>query len=396
MRESAATPRWARCTASRLSQATTNARRVGDSRDGAVQSAQYLAERLAFQTIDPFTKLNYERTLRKHAFPVLGAVTVTAIRREDLKVLFERLLAAKASKSLCRNILAPIKQTYEWLIDDRGLALQNPAVRLGKLLHETIDKKKRVTPLAPQDQAAFLDAARTRPRYFFLFLIALRAGLRLSECFGLKWIDFDLENRTVRIERQFREGRLIDRTKKNKVRLVDLSREVVREFRAHRNWGAGRRRARPCVVAVRLHDDDGRADPGEVELHTRKVLRPLVALAGLQRRVTFQNFRQTFCTDLVQTAGERGLLYASEQAGHSSISITADYYGRGASKDKSLVDSLDERVRRAGRRSGSTPRPHQGEPAPAERRVTRQFRGEPSGIRTLDPLIKSQVLYQLS
>src|SRR2546422_2742293 len=44
-----------------------------------------------------------------------------------------------------------------------------------------------------------------------------------------------------------------------------------------------------------------------------------------------------------QTAGERGLLYASEQAGHSSISITADYYGRGASKDKSLVDSLDER-----------------------------------------------------
>ena len=273
MRESAATPRWARCTASRLSQATTNARRVGDSRDGAVQSAQYLAERLAFQTIDPFTKLNYERTLRKHAFPVLGPVTVTAIRREDLKVLFERLLAAKASKSLCRNILAPIKQTYEWLIDDRGLALQNPAVRLGKLLHETIDKKKRVTPLAPQDQAAFLDAARTRPRYFFLFLIALRAGLRLSECFGLKWIDFDLENRTVRIERQFREGRLIDRTKKNKVRLVDLSREVVREFRAHRNW-MEQDGARPCVVAVRLHDDDGRADPREVELHAQGATAP--------------------------------------------------------------------------------------------------------------------------
>ena len=177
---------------------------------------QYLAERLAFQTIDPFTKDNYERTLRKHVFPVLGSVGVTAIQREDLKALFERLLAAKASKSLGRNILAPIKQTYEWLIDDRGLALQNPAVRLGKFLHETIDKKKRVAPLTPQDQAAFLRAARTRPRYFFLFLVALRAGLRLSECFGLQWTDFDLENRTVRIERQFREGKLIDRTKKTR------------------------------------------------------------------------------------------------------------------------------------------------------------------------------------
>ncbi len=42
----------------------------------------------------------------------------------------ERLLAAKASKSLCGNIRAPIKQTFEWLIDDRALALHNPAVRL--------------------------------------------------------------------------------------------------------------------------------------------------------------------------------------------------------------------------------------------------------------------------
>ena len=71
--------------ASRLSQATTNARRVGDSRDGA------------------------------HSPP------------------------------------------------GRAPAEIHVQVRLGKLLHETIDKKKRVTPLVPQDQAAFLVAARTRP-----------------------------------------------------------------------------------------------------------------------------------------------------------------------------------------------------------------------------------------
>src|SRR5207253_258123 len=186
---------------------------------------------------------------------------------------------------------------------------------------------------------------------------AYTPGLRLSECFGLKWIDFDLENRTVRIERQFREERLIDRTKKNKVRLVDLSREVVREFRAHRNWMEQDAAARGLALSPFVFTTTTGGPIRAKSSFTRKVLRPLVALAGLQRRVTFQNFRQTFCTDLVQTAGERGLLYASEQAGHSSISITADYYGRGASKDKSLVDSLDERVRRAGRRSGSTPRP---------------------------------------
>lgn len=355
--------------------------------------SEYLAERLAFQTIDPFTKDNYERALRKHVFPGLGSVGVTAIRREDLKALFERLLAAKASKSLCRNILAPIKQTYEWLIDDRGLALQNPAVRLGKFLRETIDKQKRVRPLTPLEQAAFLEAARTRPPYFFLFLIALRAGLRLSECFGLRWTDFDLENRTARIERQFRDGRLIDRTKKSKIRVVDLSREVVAEFRAHSAWmerdaAMAGRALSPFVFTTKA----GRAIRAKSSF-ARKVRRPLVALAGLQRRVTFQNFRQTFCTDLVQSAGERGLLYASEQAGHSSISITADYYGRGTSRDKSLVDGLDERVRRAklqGRHSSSTPRPHQDPPISKERRASYRISGEPSGDRTRDPLIKSR------
>ncbi len=142
---------------------------------------------------------------------------------------------------------------------------------------------------------------------------------------------------------------------------MDLSREVVKEFRAHRNWMEQDAVERGLALSPFVFTTTTGGPIRAKSSFTRKVLRPLVALAGLQRRVTFQNFRQTFCTDLVQTAGERGLLYAGEQA---------------------------ERVRRAGRRSGSTPRPHQGEPAPAERRVTRQFRGEPSGIRTLDPLIK--------
>src|SRR2546425_1147232 len=50
-----------------------------------------LAERLAFQTIDPLPKLNYERTLRKDPLPVLGAGTGTANRRGELKGALDRL-----------------------------------------------------------------------------------------------------------------------------------------------------------------------------------------------------------------------------------------------------------------------------------------------------------------
>src|SRR5437899_6102618 len=144
--------------------------------------------------------------------------------------------------------------------------LTNPALRLGKLLRETVDKKKRVHPLLPTEQAALLAATRRgSPRYHLLFLVALRTGLRLSECFGVQWADFDLEVRTVTVQRQFREGRLLDRTKKNKVRVVDLSREVCEEFRAHR----ARMQREALATGRRLsefvvHNQAGRAAPFEV------------------------------------------------------------------------------------------------------------------------------------
>ena len=202
----------------------------------------HLRERTTFGTLDEATHQNYQRLLARHVYPTLGPKPVGSVHRDDLVRLFQRLLTGigdgrKRGKATCRNLLAPIRQTYEWLITERQMAtLTNPALRLGRLLRETLDKKKRVQPLMSAEQAALLGAARLHsPRYHFLFLVALtRRALRLSECFGVQWTDFDLDNRTVTVQRQFREGRLIDRTKKNKIHVVDLSREVCEEFRAHR------------------------------------------------------------------------------------------------------------------------------------------------------------------
>ena len=316
----------------------------------------YLRERLAFGTMDEATHHNYERLLMRHVYPTLGMKPVTAIRRDDLVRLFEGLLSGSADpggrkrgKATCRNLLAPIHQTYEWLIVERRMAdLTNPALRLGKLLRETVDKKKRVQPLLPTEQAALLAATRrSAPRYHLLFLIALRTGLRLSECFGVQWADFDLDVRTVTVQRQFREGRLVDRTKRNKVRVVDLSREVCEEFRAHRArmqrdaFAAGRPLS-TFVFTTKLGGPIRSKSSFE-----RRVFHRLLRGAGIPRRVTFQNLRQTFCSDIVASTGD--LLYASEQAGHASVKITGDYYAHyRPGQKRHIMDGLDERVRQAG------------------------------------------------
>ena len=248
----------------------------------------------------------------------------------------------------CRNLLAPIRQTYEWLIVERRMAgLTNPALRLGKLLRETVDKKKRVQPLLPKEHAALLAASRrSAPRYHLLFLVALRTGLRLSECFGVQWADFDLDAQTVTVQRQFREGRLVDRTKKNKVRVVDLSREVCEELRLHRArmqreaLAAGRSLS-TFVFTTRLGGPIRSKSSFE-----RRVFHRLLRAAGITRPVTFQNLRQPFCSDIVALTGD--LLYASEQAGHSSVKITGDYYAHyRPGQKRHIMDGLDERVRRA-------------------------------------------------
>jgi integrase len=315
----------------------------------------YLRERIAFGTMDESTRQNYERLLIRHVYPTLGVKPVTSIGRDDLVKLFEGLLSGSADprgrrrgKATCRNLLAPIRQTYEWLIVERRMAgVTNPALRLGRLLRETVDKKKRVRPLLPKEHAALLTASRrSAPRYHLLFLVALRTGLRLSECFGVQWADFDLDAQTVTVQRQFREGRLVDRTKKNKVRVVDLSREVSEELRVHRArmqreaLAAGRPLS-PFVFTTRLGGPIRSKSSFE-----RRVFRRLLRAAGITRPVTFQNLRQTFCSDIVALTGD--LLYASEQAGHSSVKITGDYYAHyRPGQKRHIMDGLDERVRRA-------------------------------------------------
>src|SRR5205809_7036236 len=195
---------------------------------------------------------------------------------------------------------------------------------MGKLLREPGDKKKRVQPLTPTEQASLLAATRRHaPRYYFLFLVALRVGLRLSECSGVQWTDFDLETRTVTVQRQFREGRLVDRTKKNKVRVVDLSREACEEFRTHRT----RMQREALAAGGPLSEFVFKTKRGEPirskSSFERRVFHRVLRLAAVPRRVISQHLRQPFCWGIVASAG--GLLSAAAQAGHASDKSTGEY-----------------------------------------------------------------------
>src|SRR5262245_19497834 len=120
----------------------------------------------------------YRHNLQAYVFPRFGSTPATTIRRSDIRAQIADLRGQGKSLSLVRNVLAPVRQTFGQLIDDEVISA-NPAARLGL---KSKGEHYRVEPLTIGEELRLLETAREHcPRYFPLFLCALRTGLRLGE-----------------------------------------------------------------------------------------------------------------------------------------------------------------------------------------------------------------------
>ena len=152
------------------------------------------------------TRALYSRNLKAYVFPRVGTKPVASLKREDIRDLVADLLAQGKSKSLVRNVVAPIRQTFNQLIEDEVVSV-NPAARIGRYLKDKGDPRFRIDPLLPYEEAILLETMQTHySRHYPLILCAVRTGLRLGELFGLQWGDLDFENRFVEVRRTLQEG----------------------------------------------------------------------------------------------------------------------------------------------------------------------------------------------
>jgi integrase len=179
------------------------------------------------------TRALYERTLRTYVFPRFGHKAVTDIKREDVRNLVVDLLAQGRSRSLVRNVIAPLRQMFNELIEE-GLDRPNPAARIGRYLRDQREPAFRIDPLTPEEEAWFLATARTvAPRHYPLFLCAVRTGLRMGELLGLTWGALDFHSRFVEVRQSLQEGR-VELPKNGKIRRVDMSAHLAEELQRFR------------------------------------------------------------------------------------------------------------------------------------------------------------------
>ena len=355
---------------------------------------------------DQNTVRNYQERLEGHVLPALGHFKVRGIHRGHIKAFLAQKRGQGYAKNTVRLMRAALSAMLSDAVDD-GIIMANPAFQVGRHKTNRADKLtsaervQKVRPMTWEQRDAFLAAGAPETRYATLFVVLAKAGLRPGEAFALKPGDIDWGERTLRVERAWNLGR-VKSTKTYEERTVDLTPELVRALAQHMTWLKAEALRQGWGEPEWLFPND-EGKPHD-EARVRKVFKRALGKAKLPA-FRLYDLRHTFASLLL--AASAPITYVSAQLGHVNPSTTLRYYARWIpNKGRRWVDLLDRVTGAVAAAAEAVSGPiwnqiwNQGGPKsqighPGAPEVPDPI-GGPSRTRTLDPLIKSQLLYQLS
>ncbi len=341
--------------------------------------------------VRPRTLQGYRDIFKRYIEPKLGTLKLLKVHRGTIKALLGQKRADGYSKDTIRLTRAVLSIMLGDAVEDNLLTV-NPVMQLtnrGRRKQagtvSKAERQKKVTPMSYDQLATFLATATTRVarREATMFLALADAGLRPGEVLALRWTDFDPADRTLLIERAVSCGR-VGPTKTDEIRTVDVTSRLAEAL-------SGLQASTEADALIANRDPSPWMFPSSANTPldawaVAKVFRSVLRAAGLPR-FRLYDLRHTFATHLLSQGAP--ITYVAAQLGHAKPTTTLMYYAHWLpSGDKRYIDRL-EALRIA---SGSkvVAAPEEGE------LQVREKSGGPSGTRTPDPLIKSQLLCQLS
>lgn len=269
----------------------------------------------------PGTLRDKQIAFDKHIFPALGDRSVTLITRDDLQLIFNKMVeeAKEEGRGVTnvhkvRNYLSGL---FVHIIEKRRVAgfEHNPL--------EYVDLPEKCRPLKPKLPAeAVLDEASKRlPNMSSILFDCIRTfGARPGEVTALQLKHVDLEDCTIDIVQHIRDGVLEQATKNQTNRRVDLTPELAGRLR---DW----------ILSHNLHDPDDWLFPAR----SRKGSNKPVNYSNLLRRdlkkvckelgtagITWKLLRHCFATAAVAAGVDPVTLQAI--MGHQDIRTTYQYY----------------------------------------------------------------------
>lgn len=305
--------------------------------------AEYVARWLPTLSVHVRTRQNYERSLRRHVLPLLGALPFTAIRRRDIRAMLKELLVLGHGERTVHNAYVALSSLYaDALVGE--LVAENPAHgALMGIVRPRPPGWATIKALTRDQLAEFLTATtEVVPQLADYFYLLAGTGMRPSEGLGLQAGCVDGPNRRIHVRRQWLDG-AEDLPKGRRTRWIeDVPHEVIIRLTSYddgRQW---------CFPNPRT------AVPWSPQT-VQRCARIAFEAAHLPRKFTAHSLRHTWACLMLEITGDA--TYVSRQLGHSEIGVTCNLYGAGANpRHPEASDRLDALLHRRGPlRAGPSP-----------------------------------------
>jgi integrase len=273
------------------------------------------------------TNLAYRSYINMHIRPKWGDWPLSKMVAKGSAFTIEQWLKwldlAPKTKGNIRNVVAVVFScAMRWGIIDCGI---NPM----SLVRVKGISRRQAEPrvLTPEEIQALITAIPGEP-YRTMVITALSTGLRASELFALRWLDFDWKGLTVLVRRAIVDGKVGEvktRYSQSGLPLDPSLAAVLSDWKRTSPFGAT--------------EDWVFASPqkaGELPLRGTAVLadhiKPAVVRAGLGGNVGWHTFRHTFSTMLRQLGVD--VKVQQELLRHADIRTTMNVYTQAVSEQK--------------------------------------------------------------
>jgi integrase len=287
------------------------------------------------------THESYASQVALYLRPRLGKSVATCGRR-SVGCRTQGVAGTRLKTGSVYAIYATVRAMLNAAIED-GLRRDNPAAKLGKVLHLHPTKQARraaivARALDREQTHQLLEHTRTQESGWYPLVLTLaRTGLRLGECLMLRLTDWNPEARVLRIERAWDEKHGREESPKHGPRTVDVASDLAVILALH---GAALGKVVGLdgepIVAWLFPSKAGTMFDGR---NVRRALSRLAEGAQLGRPLKPHDLRHTFGSQLI--AAGRSPVYVQRQMGHASVSTTVDLYGSGLPlEDRHGVDAL--------------------------------------------------------
>jgi integrase len=283
------------------------------------------------QSVAPSTHDRYECTVKKQLKPFIGGVRLSRLEPIHVEQLYATLHNTGCSPRGIQLAGVTLVAALQYAFELR-LVAYNAARGIKK-------------PLVPKPEMKCWDAASVgmflkatkADRLHAMYVLALSAGMRQGELFGLQWSDVNFTSGCLTVQRSLEElcGKQRPKsTKSGKGRRIDLPSFALDVLRDHRAAMLAEGNIKGPVFC---DCDGGWLRKSNV---CRRSFGPMMVAAGVPR-IRFHDMRHTHAT-LLLAAGEN-VKVVSERLGHASIKITLDTYAHVLpSMQKGAADKLQK------------------------------------------------------